>query len=220
MFESIKNKLKELQKSFEEKKEDMNLEQFNDPLALEIDWMPLKSGGANFQTKTLKKVSSSVYKFQLSTGAKIFIGLFAAIGIGILLIVTFVSLNGNASNMIFLGVFGLVFTLVSFLIFKAMAKPVVFDSNLGMMWKGKQAPKLSGDQKKNQDIVYFNDVHALQILSERVRTKNGSYLSYELNLVLRDGKRINVIDHGKQSQILIDAEEISRLLGKPIWDVS
>lgn len=220
MFENIKNKLKELQKSLEVKKEDLNLEQLNDPLAIEIDWLPLKAGGANFKTKSLVKISSSQYRYQLSTGGKLFLGIFAAIGLGVLSVVLFMSLSGDLSNVGFLGFFGLIFTGVSFFMYKIMAVPVTFDASLGMIWKGKKSPKLSGNQQQNFDLMYFNDVHALQILSERVRSKNGSYLSYELNLVFKDGKRVNVVDHGKQSQILIDAETLSQLLGKPVWDIS
>ena len=39
-------------------------------------------------------------------------------------------------------------------------------------------------------------------------------------MVLKDGTRFNVVDHGNHSQILIDAEDLSAFLGKPIWDVS
>lgn len=220
MFEKLKNKFLELQKSFETRKEDLNLEQFNDPLAFEIDWSPLKSGGANFKTSDLKKISSSQYRYQLSKGGKLFLGLFAFIGLGILTVVLFMAMNGNFSNLIFLGIMGLVFTLVSFFLYKFLATPITFDGSLGMIWKGKHPPKLSGNQQDNDDLVYFNDVHALQILSERVRSKNGSYLSYEINLVLNNGKRVNVVDHGKLSQIIIDADTISQFMSKPIWDIT
>ena len=89
-----------------------------------------------------------------------------------------------------------------------------------MIWKGKKAPKLSGNQQQSSDLIYVNDVHTFQIISERVRSKNGSYLSYELNLVLKDGNRVNIVDHGKQSQILIDADTLSHLLAKPVWDIT
>jgi len=39
-------------------------------------------------------------------------------------------------------------------------------------------------------------------------------------LVLKNGQRVNVVDHGKQPQILIDADILSQLMNKPVWDVS
>ena len=44
------------------------------------------------------------------------------------------------------------------------------------------------------------------------------FWSYELNLVLRDGKRINLIDHRNQREICWDAGDLSRMMDVPIWD--
>ncbi|RWX50781.1 hypothetical protein VU01_12641, partial [Candidatus Electrothrix marina] len=47
-----------------------------------------------------------------------------------------------------------------------------------------------------------------------------SYCSYEINLVLQDGSRINVVDHGKKNRIREDAHALAEFLGKPLWDAS
>ena len=44
------------------------------------------------------------------------------------------------------------------------------------------------------------------------------YYSYELNLVLEDGSRLNVIDHGNVEAIRADAQKLAAFLGKPLWD--
>ena len=45
-----------------------------------------------------------------------------------------------------------------------------------------------------------------------------SYYSYELNLVLEDGARLNVVDHGDLKALQADAEILSEYLQVPVWD--
>jgi len=69
-------------------------------------------------------------------------------------------------------------------------------------------------------------VHALQIIAEICsnKTERGrrtkTYHSYELNLVLEDGKRINVIDLTNQDRLRKDAGTLAAFLDKPIWDAT
>ena len=44
--------------------------------------------------------------------------------------------------------------------------------------------------------------------------------NYELNLVLEDGKRINVVDHENQDSLREDAGTLAAFLDKPIWDAT
>ncbi len=62
-------------------------------------------------------------------------------------------------------------------------------------------------------------MHALQLISEYVSGKS-SYYSYELNLVLDDGSRINVVDHGNLAAIREDAGKLALFLAKPLWDAT
>ncbi|MDP6491172.1 MAG: hypothetical protein QGG69_05335 [Kiritimatiellia bacterium] len=57
-----------------------------------------------------------------------------------------------------------------------------------------------------------------QLLSEYCRSDKSSYYSYELNLVLQDGSRINVVDHGNKTKLREDAATLSEFLGRPVWD--
>jgi len=53
---------------------------------------------------------------------------------------------------------------------------------------------------------------------EHLSSKNGSYWSFELNLVLRDGRRLNVMDHGDYDALRRDADTLAEFLGRPVWD--
>ncbi len=48
-------------------------------------------------------------------------------------------------------------------------------------------------------FVAFAEIYSIQRLDEEVRCKREHmFWSYELNLVLRNGKCINLVDHGNQ----------------------
>jgi hypothetical protein len=66
--------------------------------------------------------------------------------------------------------------------------------------------------------IKFADVYALQIIKERVRSKSSSYFSYELNLILKDKERVNLLDHGKYNLVREDADMLASVLGVPLWD--
>jgi hypothetical protein len=219
MFDNLKNTIKD---KFEEWQKNNSIvidtEIFNDPKAKLTHWHPLSPGGSNFKTNNLVKVSQMLYKYTLSTQAKLFIGLFFVIGV--LASLGGIALATQDTAGWGLLAFGVIFTGASFLIYRFMAMPVIFDYSLGFIWKGSKPPKLSGNQQESATLVYFTDIYALQIIKERVRSKNSSYYSYELNLILKDNSRFALIDHGHIEQIRKDAENLSAFLGKPIWDAT
>jgi len=69
------------------------------------------------------------------------------------------------------------------------------------------------------DPVPLDDIVALQILSEFCPMAKGeSFRSYELNLVLTNHRRINVIDHGDPKQLRNDAEMLAGFLKVPLLE--
>ncbi len=72
--------------------------------------------------------------------------------------------------------------------------------------------------KQAEQTIPIKDIVALQILKKRVRADNRSTVSHELNLVLKDMKRVNVIDHSKIKTMKKDALKLARRLGIPLWD--
>ena len=53
---------------------------------------------------------------------------------------------------------------------------------------------------------------------EHVKGGKSDYKSYEMNLVLKDGERILVIDHGDQKQVESDAAMLAVFLNVPVWN--
>ena len=94
---------------------------------------------------------------------------------------------------------------------------IVFDKHLGLAWRGKRDPahaRASG--RKKGKCFRLDEIVALQLLAERVHVKRSSYLSYELNLVLADGERVNLVDHAKNKVLQGEAATLGRFLDVPV----
>jgi hypothetical protein len=196
---------------------------FNDSLAMETEWSPLKGGGSNFRTHKLVQVDYSRIDFKSTLGAKVFSFIFMIVGVGIPVFIGFESFQENGgffrSDFLFIVLFGLIFFAAGSWLFYTFAKPVIFDRTKGMYWKGWKAPKGYLAQDSVKEGSRIGNIHAIQILAEFVRGDKSSYYSYELNLVMKDGSRMNVIDHGSAIKIREDAKILSEFLGVPVWDV-
>jgi hypothetical protein len=220
MFEKIKLSLRKLAEL--NRKEPFDASRFNDPVALATEWLPAKSGGANFRTHKLKMIDFNRYEFRSSGLALFFYFIFFAVGISVFIVF---AVNYSKSDIPLLesdlwmpGLFGLIFTAAGTGMFAYGAKPIVFDRRAGYFWKCWKAPDRAFNPDSLEEYTRLNDIHALQLLSEYVRSDKSSYHSYELNLILKDGTRINVVDHGDLNRIRDDARTLSDFLGKPVWD--
>jgi hypothetical protein len=113
-----------------------------------------------------------------------------------------------------------------------MNKPIVFDKDSGYFWKGRKDPQQALMPEMSKDFVRLKDIHAIQLLSEECmmigRSGSGSgtrevkipFYSYEINLVLEDGSRMNVIDQGNLNRIRADAKTLAQFLEVPLWDAT
>lgn len=200
---------------------------FDDPVADKTAWGPLKSGGASFCTRHLVEVGPHRLEFRATLGAQLFYLIFAVMGLATVIIFPFGMASSGEGGVVILFpiLIGLVFVAVGGGMYYFGTMPVVFDRGTGHYWRGRTPPDLMPDRNAATNWVDLKDIHALQLLSEwcRSSSSNGggsSYYSYELNLVLRSGDRINVVDHGKIRRLRTDAERLSRFLDVPIWDAT
>lgn len=195
---------------------------FNDPVAMQTEWKPLKGGGSNLKTHKLVEVNYHRLEFQATIFARIFFIIFIIIGIGVVLFFSMNVIDWNdisvSFELIIPIVFGSIFTLVGSIMLYMGTAPIVFDKTNGYFWKGRKEPVQTYDQSMKKLSAPLSDIHALQIISEHVSSSKSSYFSYELNLILRDGNRINVIDHGKLESVRTDAQRLATFLGLPVWD--
>ncbi len=197
---------------------------FNDPLANQIQWTSLKSGGSNFRSHNLVEVNPNRMEFRQSLNSKLFSFVFMLAGLLIPVFFIFGSIDlaqEEAWKMVaFVVVFGLVFIGTGYFSYKRGASPVVFDKMIGKFWKGKEGPDVKPELMNAEQVKNTADIHALQLISEYVRRDKNSYYSYEINCIMKDTKRYNVMKHGAKTKIRRDAETLAQFLGKPLWDAA
>lgn len=198
---------------------------FNDPVALQAEWSPARGGGANFRTHKLVTLHADRLEFQAALGAKLFCAIFALVGIIVPCGFLFAMLI-NREFAADIGVIvivpvlmGLAFLAVGAALFYCGTAPIVFDRYRGYFWKGRKAPNEVLDISALTDACRLGDIHAVQLISELCSGKS-SYYSYEMNLVLHDGRRYNVVDHGDQDKIRADAQAVAAFLNVPVWDAT
>jgi hypothetical protein len=194
----------------------------DDPVARKTEWSPKKAGGASFRTHRLETPSVTRMEFRLTLGAKLFCWLFVGMGGGIPLVIISRTMQAGTDFMSILPVpcIGIVFVGVGLGMLHFMGKPRVFDKASGRYWKGEKDPNRTGPQLEAEDSLALSDIYALQLLSEYVRGDKSSYYSHELNLVLENGRRVNVIDHGKLTSLREDAGTLAGFLAVPVWDAT
>ena len=103
-----------------------------------------------------------------------------------------------------------------YLIYFQMA-PIVFDKSSGMFSKGRNNGGKAPDIENPKNIMDL-ERHALQLLWKPVTGKK-QYYSYDLNLVLKNGKRIFILSHADKNAMKEEVSALSGFLGKPLWDV-
>lgn len=200
--------------------------QSNDPIALETQWTPKKSGGSNFRTHNIVRGFGTRLTVRLLLGAKLLLGLCCLIGISASVAGVSMIVNGSGNGLmaIFMCILGPLFVGCSSTAFYVANKPVVFDKDTGYFWKGRRGPRLHAMDHDSKGFVRLDDIHAIQIVSEVCTTNGGKgsdeFYSYEINVVLKDSSRINIIDHGDLKYIREDAQAISTLIGVPVWDAT
>lgn len=103
------------------------------------------------------------------------------------------------------------------LLFKATL-PIVFDKTKGAFWKGREELDHTYNRNIPDKYVNLDRVHALQIVTDFNEMHN--YYSYQLNLILFNGKRVMIVNHGNQYALQLDAQKLAYFLKKPLWDAS
>lgn len=233
IIESIKKFIEEAQKKALEKQEKYNnfINSIDDEIVKKAWFLPLKRWWANYKTHNLILDSNWNYIFKVSLWfSYIFIWFFSLpIVVTLISLIWYISLNFNSIDnnellnyllpVIVFSIFPIIFVIIFYFIFVSK----IFDFQNWYFYNLKYQNKLYSllnEEKYRNKIIPINQIHAIQIIKERVSTKNSSYNSYEFNLILKDSSRINVIDHGNLEKLKLDVEQIANRIWVKIWDIT
>lgn len=183
------------------------------PFAQQTYWQPMRPGGANFRTHYIEEHNDQLWQIKSSSSLKAFYLMFLLAGLNSLLFQLYGAGVKHGFTNIWLVVtnaswVGLPFLIVGiFLKISFVSSDYIFDKQKGLfISEGKER--------------YLSSIKALQILQETTGGRDsGVYISYELNVILTDGERVHVMDHGDGDAFFEDAEQLAKFLSVPIWRV-
>lgn len=187
-----------------------------DSVADKAYWQPMRPGGASFQTHSLLTLDQDKLLLKSSGQVKAFFMVFVLIGLNgmVFSLLKYLKQEGldapfdNPLQMVeSLFSPGLIFVIVGLLLASKFGSlNTLFDKKMGCL------------SNKN-DSAPLHDIHALQIIGETAGgSQSGVFKSYELNVVLKNGERIHLMDHGNYLAINTDAERLAEFLSVPIWE--
>ncbi len=200
---------------------------YNNPVALRTSWAPLKPGGTNFKTHNYVEERGEA-RFQPTFGALLFGGIFAAIGV-IFPIIAFTSMQSNNESanagMLMFILIPLIFSGVGIFMLRSFTTPIVFSKRKGYFWKGRVEENQRIERADVKVKCKLVEIEAVQVIAEWVRSSNSnggssSYRSYEINLILKDASRLNVVDYGHYRGVVESAQRLSTYLNVPLWDAT
>lgn len=232
-FEFIRNfmdNIKNVQEEKEKKLQDY-INNIDDNIVKSAWFWAIKWWWANFKTHTMinDNLWNIIFKAQLWFVMIFLIAFWIPIFVSISWIISdiiwwnFILDIENLSKYLWSIIISLLFWLPAWGIYFLMINSFIFDFQNWYFYNKRFQNKLYfylNDDKYKEKIIQLKEIHALQIVSERVSWKNSSYTSYELNLILKDSRRINVIDHWNINQLRKDTEELAMKLWVKVYDIT
>jgi len=184
----------------------------NRTAAYNTSWRPMHGGGTNFKTRKLVKKDSNRIEFKNT----LFMTIIPFLLMGPFIVWVFVFFLKDEVLIQILSLLPtLAFMGVGVFIYIRTNKNIVFDKTHGYYWKRKGSPNFNSMDDKN--LVKLKEIVGIQLIQEFVSGDKNRYYSYEINLVLKDNGRLNVIDHGDKHSIIRDSQQLADFLQKPLW---
>lgn len=204
--------------------------EFDDPLAEYVEWTPLGPNGTYAPLQRLRTQGTCRISSRMTFMGGLLLGffglpaVFASLVLGvisILLVIALLAGPWGALSVVILIVTA-VTSFVTFLLGLAgkvflsnIAMPIVFDKRGGFFRRGFHVPFLG--------LLTIWPLQGLKLSLDSIRavqTLKGRVVgSYELNLALINGERVNLMGCGLAKPIKEDARQLSHFLGIPLWDV-
>ena len=181
-------------------------------IKLKVSKEPLVAGGSTFENYILHQSSSTELKLRPSRTYAAYAALCALI---VCIFVSIVILSYHYSDSLkfiwdylYFVIFGFIFFVFLIMSILDLFKTSVFDKGKNRFYKRPYGHKVD---------ILLSKIVAIQVIGEIVEDESTNFNSFELNLVLDNSKRINILDHSNLSGILQDAKQLSEFLDISIW---
>ena len=177
----------------------------NDPIANKTHWQSMASSAANFKMQQLE-TSKTGFNISASFEIKLFCRAFIFGGLAPISI-EYLFMWDN----------------IEFILDPLLSVPSMFvlvGVILSWAFTGNNIEfnKLNRTIHTSERNIPFSEVYALQVISSLAGGHgHGVYRNNELNLVLNDGQRINLLNHGGIEAFEYQESQLSKLLNVPVW---
>ncbi len=164
--------------------------------------------GPKFRSHTII-FDDNVADLKPTISSLLFCVVYIVVGLFLLTLAVIVYVKNHQIDFaIFLGGFGISILTFGITLIMPFVKQVTFDKNRGSF-------KNNIDRK-----VKLGNIISLQILNKMIRSKHGiSYPCYELNMLTKNGRRINILNHNDITQLKSDAEKLAEFLSVELIDL-
>jgi hypothetical protein len=193
----------------------LDASKLKDPIASQTEWTPVKCRGTRFKKLALKVKSKDRVEFVASW--RFILTCLSLVVAGALLAFLFVEAEYLYWKIYLCYFFGALIAAAGIALFLWGSVPYVFDKQSGYCWKGRKNARQVINKGDSNALTILNEIHAIQLVSDYFDGSSTPYYTYQLNLVLKDANRRNVINHGKQNAVEQDAEKLAQFLDVPIW---
>jgi hypothetical protein len=204
---------------------------FADPVSEQTEWSPMNEQLSGFHrfisspTYKLLNINSARIEFKTTILARFACVFDLIMGMVFLGFLTFIfSLNSFKLDLVMVAIIIIAICAAVFGVLRIynISMPLVFDKSIGFFWKGKTSPCSACVKGVLKHSANLEEIHAIQLISDfhPSNSSSNAYYSYEMNLILIDGRRLNLDANMNMSAMREQADTLSRFLGKPVWDAS
>jgi hypothetical protein len=199
----------------------LTLARMYDPVAVRLDWKPFCRTSPVFKSyglivsrsRATVKRSITLWLASLASGG---LGILS-MGFALRELVLQSDRIGLALSLFLLGSFLTLLGLVA----AFGRRELTFDKKRGLYYRGKAFNDDALPHRNRQGSL--SEIHAVQVTGKPVHSSKGNVAAlrtYEINLVFRDGYRVNVLDYGNTDSVEKSARVLGKFLGVPVWSAS
>ncbi len=178
-----------------------------------LAWSALdNTGSASFRSSKLKLLPNGNLQVVPTLGMWLFALLFGGLGLGLLIGFTcsLATEEHKEWGKLVPILVGGAFFAAGLLMFYFLRQGAVFDV------MAQRCSRLKIGKLKGQEVS-FAKVEGLQVLQFEAKSDDSTYTNYQLNLVLKDCTRANLMTHGNQAAMEADADTLAQVLRVPVW---